>query len=126
MAGCLAAAGCGITIAVQSRYAGNLSGCTTVPGTRASLVRVADRFSFAPSDGALVISGPIAPDGSFTGTLVTNPAHHDQPEHPGTTAKPFTLTVTGRLDDEAATGTYATPRCSTAFRLPRIGVTLLP
>jgi hypothetical protein len=103
-----------------------MSGCTTAAGARASLVRVADHFSFAPSDGALVVSGTVAPDGSFNGALVTNPARHDQPGHPGTAAPPFTLTVTGRLDDEAASGTYVTPRCSTAFRLPRIGATVLP
>ncbi len=103
-----------------------MPGCTTGPGTRATLVRVAGRFSFAPSDGALVVSGDVAPDGSFTGVLVTNPGRHDQPGGPGAAAPPFTLTVTGRLDSEAATGTYMTPRCSVAFRLPRHGAEVLP
>ena len=125
-AGCLAATACATPLAVQSRYAGDMPACTTGPAGRATLVRQADHFSFAPTDGALVISGRVDPDGSFTGTLVSNPSRHDQEGHAGSAAQPFTLTVTGRLDVAAATGTYQTPRCRTAFRLPRIEASLLP
>ena len=126
LAGYLAAAGCSTPLAVQSRYAGDMRGCTTGPSARATLVRQADRFSFAPSDGALVISGNVATDGSFSGSLVANPARHDHEDHSGTGAHPFTLTVTGRIDDGAATGSFASPHCSAGFRLPRIEATLLP
>lgn len=105
------------------RYAGDLSGCTTGPAARATLVRIGEHFSFAPSDGALVISGPVAADGSFSGTLVTAPGHQGSP---GKAVPPFTLTVSGTIGDEAAEGSYATPRCHTAFHLPRIGATLVP
>ena len=126
VAGCLAAAGCSTPLAVQSRYAGDMQGCMTGPRARATLVRQSDRFSFAPSDGALVISGNMAPDGSFSGSLVANPARHDHEDHSGTGAPPFTLTVTGRIEGGVAIGTYASPRCSAGFRLPRIEATLLP
>ncbi len=120
------AAGCGMPLAAESRYAGDLPACGAGSGARATLVRQAAGFSFSPSDGVLVISGTVAPDGSFTGSLVTNPSRHDQQSHSATAAPPFTLTVTGRLDGAAATGTYATPRCHAAFRLPRVETTLLP
>jgi hypothetical protein len=108
----------------QARYVGNLPGCTVGPSAQVTLVRAADRFSFAPSDGALVVSGNVAPDGSFAGSLVTNSPGRDRQGHAGTEA--FTLTVTGHIEGEVASGTYGTPRCSTAFRLSHIGDSLLP
>ena len=126
LAGCLAATGCGVPLANQDRYAGDLPGCTAGSDVHATLVRVADHFSFAPSDGALVISGSIAPDGSFAGSLLTEPPGRDRQSRAGTAASPFTLTVTGRIEREAASGTYVTPRCRIGFRLPRIHLTLLP
>ncbi len=87
---------------------------------------MADQFSFVPSDGALVISGTVAAGGSFTGTLVTAASRHDGQDRPGTESPPFTLTVAGHFDDRTATGTYATPRCHTSFRLLRIDATLRP
>ncbi len=126
LAGCLTAAGCIVPITVQTRYAGDLSGCATGPGARATLVRIGDHFSFAPADGVLVISGTVAPDGGFSGSLVTNSARHDPQSRPGTEPPPFTVTVTGHLDDEAAAGTYVTPRCTATFHLPHIGASVLP
>ena len=108
----------------QTRYVGNLPGCAVGPDTPATLVQAANRFSFAPSDGALVVSGSLAPDGSFAGSLVTNPAGRDRQGHSGTEA--FTLTVTGRIEGDAASGTYVTPRCHIAFRLLRVVDALLP
>ena len=122
--GCLAGAGCGLPFAHQTRYVGNVPSCAVGPGAQATLVRAADRFSFAPSDGALVVSGSLAPDGSFAGSLVTNPPGRDRQGHAGTEA--FTLTVTGRIEGDAASGTYVTPRCHIAFRLLRIVDPLLP
>jgi hypothetical protein len=115
-----------VALNLQTRYAGNLPGCTTGPDARATLVRVGDHFSFAPSDGVLIISGTVAPDGSFSGSLITAASRHDEQHRSSTEAPPFTLSVTGRLEDDAATGTYLTPRCSAAFRLPRIGTSLMP
>jgi len=87
-------------------------------------VQAADRFSFAPSDGALVVSGSVAPDGSFAGSLSTAPPGRDRQNH--TSSEAFTLTVTGHIEGETASGTYVTPRCRTVFRLPRVSQTLLP
>ncbi len=87
-------------------------------------MRAADRFSFAPSDGTLVVSGSVAPDGSFAGSLVTNSPGHDRQGRTSTEA--FTLTVTGRIEGEVASGTYVTPRCRTEFRLPHIADAILP
>ncbi len=108
----------------QTRYVGNLPSCTVGPDAQATLVRAADRFSFAPSDGALVVSGSVAPDGSFAGSLVTNPPGRDRQGRTSTEA--FALTVTGRIEDEVVSGTYVTPRCRTEFRLSHIAGTLLP
>jgi hypothetical protein len=108
----------------QSRYVGDLPSCTVGPGAQATLVLAADHFSFAPSDGALVVSGSVAPDGSFAGSLVTNPPGHDRQGRASTEA--FTLTVTGRLAGEVASGTYVTPRCRTEFRLSHIADAVLP
>ena len=103
-----------------------MPGCAAGPAGRATLVRLASHFSFAPADGVLVIAGEVGADGSFAGTLVTAPARHDQPGSSSPAAAPFTLSVSGRLDAEAATGSYITPRCTVAFRLPRIPASILP
>ena len=134
LAGLLATSGCAVQLAAQERYAGEMQRCTAAPGGtqpaagqhRATLVRQADRFSFAPTDGTLVIAGTVAPDGNFTGSLATNPSRHGQEGNSATEAQPFTLSVAGRLDAAAATGTYTTPRCRVTFRLPRMAATLLP
>ena len=77
----------------------------------------------------LVISGRVAVDGGFTGTLVAGNSRQGgsgRRGEAGSDTSPFTLSVTGRLDDGAATGRYETPRCRVGFRLPRIAPTLLP
>jgi hypothetical protein len=113
-----------MSLAHQARYVGNLSGCTIGPNAQATLVQAVDRFSFAPSDGALVVSGSVTPDGSFTGSLVTSPPGHDRQGRPGT--ETFSLTATGRIEGDVASGTYATPRCRTAFHLHRVYPTIWP
>jgi hypothetical protein len=122
----LGTAGCGPTLANQTRYAGVLSDCASGPEARATLVRVADHFSFAPSDGALVVPGTVAPDGSFAGSLRTDHAGSGRQGHAGGSSSPFTLVVTGRIEGDIAAGEFATPRCRATFRLSRIVPGLLP
>jgi hypothetical protein len=84
------------------RYAGTLRGCGS--SQPASLSRSGDSFAFAPGDGALVLRGTLAADGSFSATLNTQPA-----------GKPaYLLVVQGRADAGAATLRYSTPRCAAA------------
>lgn len=125
---CLAIAGCSFRLEDQVRYAGTLADCGEGPNrtSQASLVRVANRFSFAPQDGALVISGPVTADGTFSGSLAPAAARHEGATGSDARQPPVVLTVKGRLDDEVATGVYATPHCRTEFRLPRIQPGLLP
>jgi hypothetical protein len=122
----LATAGCGVTLSKQTRYVGALSDCAGGSGARTTLVRVADQFSFAPSDGALVVSGTVAPDGSFAGSLRTDQAGGGRQDHAGGSSSPFTLVVTGRIEGDIAAGEFATPRCRATFRLSRIAPSLLP
>jgi hypothetical protein len=122
----LATAGCGVSLSKQTRYVGELSGCASGPEARATLVQVADRFSFTPSDGALVISGTIAPGGSFAGSLRTDQPGHDRQDHASGSPSPFTLVVTGRIEGNIAAGEFSTPRCRSTFRLTRIAPSLLP
>lgn len=120
---CLLASGCATLLANQIRYAGSLPDCATGADARATLVRVSDQFSFAPSDGALIISGTVAADGTFAGTLIPEASRANRT---GSPPAPVTLTVSGTLDNDAAKGTYVTHRCRTAFTLPRVGATLIP
>ena len=128
LAACLAASGCSFRLENQVRYAGTLGGCAEGSGgtNQASLVRVADRFSFAPQDGALVLSGPVTADGTFSGSLAPAASRHDGTTRPDARQPSVVLTVQGRLDNDVAAGVYATPRCRTEFRLPRIRPGLLP
>lgn len=106
-------AGCS-TLAAQSRYRGTIAGCgEAMPAT---LVREGKRFAFTPGDGVLEIHGTVAADGSFAGTLNTQPAGK----------APFELKVSGRLDAKGATFAYSTPRCQTSGRLVLVPVSLLP
>jgi hypothetical protein len=115
-------AGCGVPLVRQTRYAGTRIDCATGRQASASLVRAGDRLSFAPDDGALVIPAALAPDGSFSGSLVTS---QQRPEHGGPPVA-WTLSVDGRLTADAAVSTYATPRSRGDFRLPRVPLRLLP
>lgn len=93
LAGCAAA-----TASTPMRYTGVLGGCGGIPAT---FTRVAGGFAFAPGDGSLVIRGPVAADGRFSGTLNTQP--------PG--KPPFVLAVSGVASEQAATVSYVSPRC---------------
>jgi hypothetical protein len=101
-------AACGVPTSQQTRYTGPLAGCG-LAGT-ATLTRIGDSFAFAPADGVLVLRGQVAPNGSLSATLNTQPA-----------GKPaYVLTVRGRLDDESAVLLYTTPRCAAAATLTRV------
>ena len=113
LAACLVGAGCAVPLTSQVRYAGSMRCCTAGGQGVATFVRVADRFSFAPSDGALVIPGQVAPDGSFSGRLITGQPHRDVSGPSDAKTPHFVLTVEGHLDDDAATGVYVNPRCRT-------------
>ncbi|CAH2600279.1 conserved protein of unknown function [Rhodovastum atsumiense] len=124
--GAVIVAACTPRLTAQFRYAGTIPGCAPAPAapTQATLVRVGDGFSFAPDDGSLVISGTVSPDGGFSGQLTTAPPRRDIGQ--STTKPAFVLKVSGHLDEEAAQGTFATPRCQVSFRLPRQRPSLLP
>ena len=96
----LVPAGCagGSTGSAEMRYTGTLPGCGLGAST---LVRRYGDFSFAPGDGALTIQGTVAADGSYSGTLDTQPK--DKPA--------YVLGVQGKIADETATVVYVTPRC---------------
>ncbi len=94
------------------RYTGALPGCGLAAST---LVRTGERFAFSPGDGALTIVGVVAADGGFGATLNTQPPDK----------APFVLSVSGRMAEEQASVTYATPRCRAATTLARVHPPLL-
>jgi hypothetical protein len=109
----LALGGCASgKMAHEVRYTGPLPGCGV---NAATLTRLAGSFAFAPGDGVLTIQGTVAANGSFAGTLNTQPP----------TKPPFLLTVNGRFEGERATLDYATPRCRAAATLARVHPPLL-
>ena len=110
----LTLAGCGLPGSRQQRYAGTLAGCGG--GLPATLVRVQDTFAFTPGDGALLLRGTIAADGTLAATLDTQP--------PG--KPPYELAVRGRIDAAAATLRYATPTCTASGTLAHVPEELLP
>jgi hypothetical protein len=99
-------------VAHEVRYTGALPGCGL---TAATLTRLASGFSFTPGDGVLTIQGTVAADGSFAGTLNTQPP----------TKPPFPLTVRGQFEGERATLDYSTPRCHDSATLARVHPPLL-
>ena len=115
-------AACGAPLSREARYAGPVTDCATGKPERATLVRAAGRFTFAPTDGVLAISGDIAASGDFEARLITSPARRDA----GGSTAPYAIAVHGRLTEDAAEGTFVTPRCSAAFRLPRLRLALSP
>ncbi len=96
----------------DARYVGAFPGCDMKTAT---LARRADRFVFTPGDGALAIEGPIGADGTFTGTLNTQPP--GKPE--------FILRVEGSISVEQAWVDYVNPRCQTSTTLARVHPPLL-
>ena len=109
----LALAGCGGPAAPHPlRYTGALAGCGLAAAT---LAQQGPAFTFTPGDGVLTIGGSIGADGSFQGTLNTQPA-----------GKPaFVLQVRGRIAGESATVDYTTPRCHAHATLTLVHPALL-
>jgi len=115
-------AACGPGFAPRFRYTGQLTGCG--PAAPVTLTRSADRFSFTPGDGALIITGEVTADGRFAGTLDAGHSGSSTPAVAATGAKAtahFVLSVHGRIDDDTAEAAYITPRCQTTLRLTRVG-----
>ncbi len=105
---------CGADISAQRRYTGSLAGCD---GTMtATLTLIGNQFAFAPANGALVIRGTVAANGSLSGSLDTQPAGKP----------PYLLTVAGTAAREAVTLTYVTPRCTAQGTLALRPASLLP
>ncbi len=99
----LALTGCAEMLpGTDARYTGRVvpeSACgTEAPAT---LVVRRSRFTFTPTDGVLLITGDVAPDGTLAGQLTT----------PGVDRKPFTMTLAARIAATEVDGTYVTPRC---------------
>ena len=112
---------CAHGFAPRFRYTGQFTGCG--PAGSVTLTRSADRFSFTPGDGTLIITGDIAADGRFAGSLDTGRSGGTTPTASATAAKAtsrFVLSVQGRIDSDTAEATYTTPRCQTTVRLTRV------
>jgi hypothetical protein len=100
----------------QARYTGTLTP-ETACGTagRATLTVMDGRARFTPNDGAVVVPGEVAADGSLSGRL----------ERTGADNKPYPVTLEGTVTEEVATGSYVTPRCRFALLLTRTRIGLL-
>jgi hypothetical protein len=114
----LAFSGCQTTLAEQERYVGDIPACDGGL-THATLVVLDRHFSFAPSDGTLIVSGAVAEDGSFHGVLPLGRAASAREAPPA-------LAVEGRITPEVATGSFSLPRCRQTFRLPLLPHSVLP
>jgi hypothetical protein len=108
----VALGGCGVRPAHEAAYTGALPGCGLAAAT---LTRIGGAFAFAPGDGALIVRGTVAPDGSYAGTLNTQP--------PG--KSPFLLSLRGTIGEESAALDYTTPRCHAQATLARVHRSLL-
>jgi hypothetical protein len=95
----------------EARYAGVMTPQSACGATEhATLMVVEGKASFAANDGAVVVPATVAPDGKLAGQLVLT----------GGDKKPFPLTLEGTVTDDAATGSYMTPRCRFALSLKRV------
>jgi hypothetical protein len=102
--------GC-VSLSRQARYTGTMTptaGCTT-PG-KATLTVIEGQANFAPNDGALVLPGTVAQDGTLSAAV----------ENKGSDGKPYRMVVQGKVDSDHAEGVFATPRCRYALDLKRV------
>jgi hypothetical protein len=106
----LALCGCQDILTREARYSGAMSPASACgsPGT-ATLMVAQGKASFAPNDGAVVLSGTVSDDGTLSAWLELEGADH----------KPYRLVVQGKVDRDHAEGVYATPRCRFALDLHR-------
>jgi hypothetical protein len=89
------------------------SGCPAADPNRparGTLTVQGDRVGFAPDDGALVIHGTIAPDGTVT-------ARRDEP---GANGKPYPMGLQAKQQGDSVAGTFTTPRCQYNVALTRV------
>jgi hypothetical protein len=99
----------------EARYTGTMTPESACGATEhATLMVVEGNASFAANDGAVVVPATVAPDGKLAGQLVLT----------GGDKKPFPLALDGMVTQDAATGTYTTPRCRFALSLKRVHVGL--
>jgi len=84
----------------------NRPGCSKTEGL---LVLRENEVAFAPDQGAWVLNGTAAPDGSIL-------AEHG---HQTSSSTSYITTFQGHWTEDAVTGTYTTPRCTYAVDLRR-------
>lgn len=102
---------CSVTASREARYTGTMTPESACGATeQATLMVVEGNARFAANDGAVVVPATVAPDGKLAGQLVLT----------GGDKKPFPLALDGSVTDDAATGTYTTPRCRFALSLKRV------
>lgn len=106
--------GCAVSSTLQQRYVGTLRGCGSAQ--TATLTRIRDDFAFSPGGGSLLIRGHVGRDGTLAGQLNTQPKGR----------APYVLAVSGRIEGDAATLRYATPRCVQEGRLRHVTAGWLP
>ena len=100
----------------QARYTGTLTPDTSCGAAgHATLTVMNGRADFSPNDGAQLIPGEVSADGTLSGRL----------DRTGADNKPFPLPIEGKVTDEVATGSYATPRCRFSLLLTRTRIGLL-
>lgn len=105
---------------VKSQHEQRYTGLTVPNGacgttSSATLTIARNRFAFAPSDGTLIITGTIGENSLLQGDLATTGADH----------KPFVMHLSAKLDGEAVSGTYTTPRCTFTVALAQVHPPLL-
>jgi hypothetical protein len=95
----------------QARYAGTLTPERPCGMAGNATLTVMDGHAeFAANDGALLVPGTVAADGTLSGRL----------DLVGADRKPYPLTLEGTVTNEVATGVYVTPRCRFSLLLTRM------
>ena len=79
------------------------------PSQAASLTIRQNQVRFAPTQGVLVLSGSIAPDGAIKAVLTI----------PDANRKPTQYRLEARLTGSDVIGSYITPRCTSVISLKR-------
>ena len=100
------------TAATDGQWFGDMTPEQPAPGCppgRASLVSTRNAVLFTPNEGTQTLVGTIEAGGAIAAERKTV----------GADKKPYVVTLSARVADEAISGTYATPRCRYAVRLGR-------
>lgn len=135
LAAVVALDGCA-SFARDARYTGDVTpqgACGTA--SHGTLTATGTRVAFTPTDGVLLLRGERAADGTAKAELTTEGAGGaGAAALPGETAKPgakapdaksgakrpYVMSFAGTVTDEAAIGTYTTPRCAFTVNLARV------